>query len=173
MRVRGFLIPTLVLGSAVALAACGSSAKAPDPSAARVDAGLELSNCMRSHGVPNFPDPGQGGNISIGPSSGLNPQSPAFQSAQQACRRYFPNRGAPPTMSESERQAAYRFAKCMRRNGEPDFPDPTLTAPAGVTRVLVMRGMVFAIGTGIDPKTAAFREAAARCGVTPPGGAPQ
>jgi hypothetical protein len=39
---------------------------------------------MRSHGVPNFPDPG----ASL--PSGVNPQSPAFQAAQQACRQLEP-----------------------------------------------------------------------------------
>ena len=172
MGIRSFVIPVLLLAPAVILAACGSSAKSPDPNS-RADVGLKLADCMRSHGVPNFPDPGSSGNISIGPNSGVNPKSPAFQSAQQACKRYLPNKGAPPTMSESQRKAAFTFAQCMRRNGEPDFPDPTLTTPAGVTRVLVLRGMVFAIGSGIDPKTPAFRQAASKCGVTPPQGPPQ
>jgi hypothetical protein len=127
---------------------------------------------MRSHGVPNFPDPGSNGTLQITPASGINPLSPAFQAARQACKQYFPNKGAPPTMSESQRQAAFRFAQCMRRNGEPNFPDPSFRAAAGLTRELVLPGgMVFPIGAGIDPKSLAFRQAAARCGVTPPGGA--
>jgi hypothetical protein len=51
---------------------------------------LAMSRCMRSHGVPSFPDPqfrpGPGGALGIrigGP--GLNPNSPAFQAAQKAC----------------------------------------------------------------------------------------
>ena len=62
---------------------------------------------MRSHGVPNFPDPtGAGGRpqfrISILPgSSGVVVNSvtlngPAFQAAQRKCRSYLPG-GAPPT----------------------------------------------------------------------------
>jgi hypothetical protein len=58
----------------------------------------------------------------------------------------------------------------MRANGQPDFPDPTLGAPAGARLVLVLRGMVFAPGPGIDPKSPAFKQAATRCGVTPPSG---
>jgi hypothetical protein len=51
---------------------------------------LAMSRCMRSHGVPNFPDPkfrsGPNGGVGIqlnGP--GIDPNSPAFQAAQKAC----------------------------------------------------------------------------------------
>lgn len=53
---------------------------------------LAMAKCMRAHGVPNFPDPrvgtgpsGFGVGVKIGPGSGLDPQSPAFQSAQKIC----------------------------------------------------------------------------------------
>jgi hypothetical protein len=55
---------------------------------------LAMSRCMRSHGVPNFPDPqfqtGPGGGLGVrigGP--GINPNSPAFQAAQKACGGIF------------------------------------------------------------------------------------
>jgi hypothetical protein len=64
------------------------------PSAAQTAAmkakALAMSQCMRTHGVPNFPDPkfqsGPNGGVGIqlgGP--GLDPQSPAFQAAQKDC----------------------------------------------------------------------------------------
>lgn len=41
---------------------------------------LPFARCMRAHGVPNFPDPdGQAGQL--GPGSGIDPNSPQFQSA--------------------------------------------------------------------------------------------
>jgi hypothetical protein len=43
---------------------------------------------MRSHGVPNFPDPSFNGDriaIRIQPGTGINPGSPAFKHAQAAC----------------------------------------------------------------------------------------
>lgn len=41
---------------------------------------LAFARCMRANGVPNFPDPnGQSGQL--GPASGIDPNSPAFQSA--------------------------------------------------------------------------------------------
>jgi hypothetical protein len=166
MCARDLSITSAAVIGAVALAACGSSNK---PVASNADQGIELAQCMRSHGVPNFPDIPAGGGIDFSPGSGINPRSPAFQAAQQACRRYAPTKGPPPAMTQSQRQAAFRFAKCMRANGQPDFPDPTLTAPTGARLVLVLRGLVFAPGPGIDPKSPAFRQAATRCGVAPPG----
>lgn len=55
---------------------------------------LAMARCMRSHGVPNFPDPivetgpgGHGIGIRIGgPGSGLDPSSPAFQAASKICQ---------------------------------------------------------------------------------------
>ncbi len=48
---------------------------------------LRLAKCMRAHGVPNFPDPTSRG-LTFSPSSGLNPNSPAFLAAQKRCQRY-------------------------------------------------------------------------------------
>jgi hypothetical protein len=159
----------VLAGAAAVVAACGSTSHV-NGSAAKASHALELARCMRAHGVPNFPDPGPGGGLELTPGSGINPQSPSFQSAQRACRRYLPTFAHPGTMSAAERQRAVSFARCMRSHGEPDFPDPTLGAatPATTGRVLALRGMFFAIGPGIDPKSPAFRHAAGDCGVTGP-----
>jgi len=49
---------------------------------------LEFAKCMRSHGVPNFPDPGPGGQFTLPP--GLNYQSPQLQNADKACQKIMP-----------------------------------------------------------------------------------
>jgi hypothetical protein len=52
-------------------------------------AALAFSACMRSHGMPNYPDPtfGPGGAVSQSISRGqADPSSPVFQAAQKACR---------------------------------------------------------------------------------------
>jgi hypothetical protein len=54
---------------------------------------LKYSECMRSHGVTNFPDPTDSGGavgLTIGPTSGINPQSPIFTRAQSACASLQP-----------------------------------------------------------------------------------
>ena len=82
---------------------------------------------MRSHGVPNFPDPSPGGPSVI--PNWINPQAPAFLSAQKACAKFLgagESRGAGP---ESEKLALLNLAKCMRAHGLPNFADPTTSPP--------------------------------------------
>jgi hypothetical protein len=49
---------------------------------------LNFSKCMRRHGLPDFPDPGGNGALSIQANQGsdLNPDNPTFQAAQRACQ---------------------------------------------------------------------------------------
>jgi hypothetical protein len=58
-------------------------------------AALAHAQCMREHGVPDFPDPTistSGGGISQGSDAGaVDPQSPAFQNAQKVCSKMPPN----------------------------------------------------------------------------------
>ncbi len=48
---------------------------------------LKHAQCMRAHGVPNYPDPTipSHGPIMTGPPPGINTNSPAFQQAATAC----------------------------------------------------------------------------------------
>jgi hypothetical protein len=56
-------------------------------SASQQAAALAFARCMRSHGVPNFPDPTFTATPSGGPSQQVlpNPQAPAFKAAAAAC----------------------------------------------------------------------------------------
>jgi hypothetical protein len=74
-------------------------APSPQQQQAAIASALKFSQCMRSHGITDFPDPtvsGGGTRISIkisvrsGQSSDLVPTSPAFQAAQKACRAFMP-----------------------------------------------------------------------------------
>jgi hypothetical protein len=61
----------------------------PPLSASQRQAMLQFSQCMRAHGLTNFPDPNfTGGGVRIGLGPGLDPNSPAFKSAQSACAQY-------------------------------------------------------------------------------------
>jgi len=169
---RQLLMTCLMLGSCLMLTACGSTGQpsgtvtgSADAAAGHTSRDLEFSECMRAHGVSAFPDPTANG---LQLPAGVNAQSPAFQSAQQACKQYLPNKGAPPATSAKDRAAALAFARCMRSHGVPGFPDPAFTSPRDAPRVLVLRGMVFAISRTIDPKSPAFRQAASACGLSPP-----
>jgi hypothetical protein len=61
---------------------------------------LAMSRCMRSHGVPNFPDPQfRSGGVGIQLNgNGVNPNSPAFQAAQKACGSIF---GGAPVVAKA------------------------------------------------------------------------
>jgi hypothetical protein len=49
---------------------------------------LRFVECMRENGVPDFPDPTTGGGVIIG--GGIDPNSPQFQQAMQACQSLLP-----------------------------------------------------------------------------------
>lgn len=169
-------ITVMLLGCAV-LAACGGATGQPSGTgtgaAGSAPGGktrdVEFSDCMRAHGVTNFPDPGSGGGIQIGgPGSNLNPRSPSFQAAQRACAKYAPFKGGPPHMTEAQRVAAFKFAKCVRTHGYPDFPDPSDSVPragSGPVAVLALRGMVFSFSSAFNPQSPAFQQAASDCGL--------
>jgi hypothetical protein len=52
---------------------------------------VKYSQCIRSHGVPNFPDLGQSDpSPAPGNSATFNPSSPQFQAASTACQHLLP-----------------------------------------------------------------------------------
>ena len=155
-----------VAGCVVAVAACGSSHTAGTATGARSDSpALQFAGCMRAHGVPSFPDPSGGGGGSNLSGTGLNPQSPAFKSAHKACASLAP--GGPSggvRATESQFLAALKFARCMRVNGFPSFPDPTrVDAPPGPI-LIIGNGLFFHVSASYDPDTPAVHRAVAACG---------
>jgi hypothetical protein len=92
--------------------------------------GRKFSACVRSHGVPGFPDPNGEGVIQLsgGPGSAVEPNSPKFQSALQTCRKLLPNGGhATPAQIAAAQRQMLAFSACMRTHGVPGFPDPKFT----------------------------------------------
>lgn len=87
---------------------------------------VQFSACMRSHGVPDFPDPGSANfKIALAPSAA---RSPAFHSALSACQHLLPGAGTQQeTAAQAHAQvvAMLAFARCMRGHGFQSFPDPT------------------------------------------------
>jgi hypothetical protein len=51
--------------------------------------GLAFAACLRSHGVPTFPDPGHDGAFDL--PAGLDPQAPQFRHAERACASVQPS----------------------------------------------------------------------------------
>jgi hypothetical protein len=126
---------------AVLATACGGGSDPSSNSPPTYAQELALAQCMRGHGVPNFPDPntsggytltangsleGSGGSIAIGGSQ--------VQAAYGNCRHLLPSG---PSLSqleqdvqqEQQQQAQMlpvmlKYSQCMRGHGEPDFPSP-------------------------------------------------
>jgi hypothetical protein len=126
--------------------------------------GTKFAACMRSHGVPNFPDPSSGGNITIGPGSGIDPSSPKFRAAESTCQKLLPNGGQPSPQEEAKaQQKMLDFSKCMRAHGVHDFPDPTFSGGRGS---LMLKG---GRGSDLDPSSPTFKAAQKACAADLPG----
>jgi hypothetical protein len=156
---------SLAVGSTLALAACGSSHKPSGTSASGTSSGaLAFANCMRSHGVPSFPDPGGGGGGIQLDGTGVNPQSPAFKSARKACVGLLPGRPGAPEATEGQFLAALKFSRCVRSHGLPDFPDPTrFDAPPGPI-FIIGPGFYFRVSQSFNPLAPAVHRVVAACG---------
>jgi len=120
--------------------------------------GEKLAQCMRSHGVPNFPDPSASGELSIGAGSGIDPRSPKFQRAMQACQKLLPNGGQPsPQQVAKAQKAALAFSQCMRKHGVKDFPDPTFSGNSIQMRITGRPG------SDLNPNSPTFQRARTAC----------
>ena len=109
---------------------------------------VAFAQCMRSHGVSDFPDP-QNGHFLINGSVQNNPD---FRSAEQACQHLRGTGGASNGGSDSKLLA---FTHCMQTHGVPQFPDP------GANGALTVQG--------VDPNSPAFQNAWHKCQSKLPG----
>jgi hypothetical protein len=162
-----------VAGVALLAAGCGSSSHNPSTGTnaqspqSFASTAYKHAACMRSHGVPNFPDPQvttSGNQVSIRqvlPQSVAN--SPQFSAADKACRGLVPGlqNGSPAQQAAQQHahaQALLAFAQCLRGHGLQGFPDPT--AQGQLTLEMVH-------AAGVDLQAPSFLTAAKACvGVT-------
>jgi hypothetical protein len=149
------------------LAACGGRASPavahigtaqPTATASAEQQDIAHSECMRSHGVPGFPDPTPQGYVQLSTGDQVNPNSPQFQKAVQICAKLDPVSGS-GTQSHFDQimTAELKFAACMRAHGIANFPDPVPYGNGGV-ELLVPNG-----SDGIDQNTPQYARAANIC----------
>jgi hypothetical protein len=129
-RRRQAALAAVALGSVVLLAAAcsdgsGSSGASGNPGTSpgnSASGDLAYSQCMRAHGITNFPDPNSSGSIDINASSGINVTSPGYLAASKACQSKLGGQ-----QSEAQQIADYsaelKYAHCMQLRGV-DVPDP-------------------------------------------------
>ncbi len=177
---------------ALAAAACGGSSSRPStgsdgaPSAegSSSTSAVAYSRCMRSHGVPSFPDPDTSGTLPKADPRRLGVSSSQLHATRQACQHLLPvsdqeiDAGSiqqcfmaddcPQALVQQVLNEERRFALCMRSHGIPNWPDP-ITDPQGRP--------VFAISIskdGFNPYSPAIWARGNRCSHLMPGliGAP-
>jgi hypothetical protein len=141
---RAVLLAAGVLAGGTAVAGCGGGSSTPgvatistttattSPSAGggtQTTGLLAYASCMRSHGVPNFPDPASdAGNEKQAVVSALRGISNSqAEAAQTACLYLQPHRGGQLTPAQLAQHLTdlLAFARCMRTHGIANFPDPT------------------------------------------------
>jgi hypothetical protein len=98
---------------------------------------LAFSQCMRSNGMPNFPDPQRfvRGNVKLT----IHQLAPS-QAALSACNHLLPTNGGSGSQETAQQQRTQladelSFARCMRSHGLSRFPDPTAQGGLSVEMV--------------------------------------
>ena len=148
----------------------GASSGSTTPGTSNMAAELVYANCMRSNGLPNFPDPRPGGGFQLG--AGVDPSSTVFKAAQAKCQKLLsggvglPGSGPPPSAQAMAQML--KVSECMRRHGVPRFPDPMTSAPsnlpAGGGVVSDRDGVILVLPSSLDMQSPLFLRAAATCG---------
>ena len=183
------LIAVVVGCSLLVISGCGSASK---PSSAQLAKAAGLRNpsetassfaksqlawaaCIRSHGVPNLPDPtfgGGGAQVNLSTPAGML-TSPAFFAAEKACTKLgLVGAGQaaqqPPTAAQAAKAVA--VSKCMRAHGVPNWPDPTTHVPTnvntegyGVAGAVPNSSLVYLVPKSIDIEAPAVKRAAKAC----------
>ena len=90
---------------------------------------LAYSHCMRSNGVPNYPDPNSNGNLPKGNAQAFGVSTSQYQAADQACGHLLPGSGSasltqclmtgdcPRSVVQPALEEGLKFAQCMRSHG--------------------------------------------------------
>jgi hypothetical protein len=89
------------------------------------DKAVKFAECIRAHGVRDFPDPNEKNQFQYGVSV-----TPAvWNKATTACKDLQPPGTLSAKRTPKQQSSALRFAQCVRDNGVKDFPDPVNGEP--------------------------------------------
>jgi hypothetical protein len=103
---------------------------------------LAFAHCMRSHGIPNFPDPASNGAFDKSKLRQLGVSDSRMRAIEDGpCNYVFENGSQAQTITGADRADYVKGAACMRSHGFPDFPDPAfqnnsvqLNIPSNINR---------------------------------------
>ncbi len=89
------------------------------------DKAVKFAECIRAHGVRDFPDPNGKNQFEYGVSVTVT----VWKRATTACKDLQPPGTLSAKRTPKEQSASLRFAECIRANGVKDFPDPVNGEP--------------------------------------------
>jgi hypothetical protein len=165
---------SVVAVTALALLAAGCGGGGPsgaesgassttDGSARTQNGALAFARCMRSHGLPKWPDPTNGGEFDKSKLQQTGYSVSQVRADEDGpCKHLLPASPAAPTISAAGRTDYLKAAACMRSHGFPGFPDPTF--PNG--------NIHLNIPSSINQASAPYRSAATICTKLIPAGLP-
>jgi hypothetical protein len=171
-RFRLDALIAVVACTLVLAAACGSSSSttAQLPTLQSMTAkALSYAQCMRSHGIQNFPDPTVQDNahtkgVGFSMPSGVDTSSPQFKSAAKTCRKQTGFGVINPAVLQAAMANGLKFSECMRSHGITNYPDPVQHA----TNIQIGPGP----DSGIDTNSPRFKAAQKACVPLLPNGGP-
>ena len=103
----------------------GNSATGANKNLTARDKAVKFAECIRAHGVSDFPDPNAKNDFDYGVSV-----TPAvWNRATTACKGLQPPGTLSAKRTPKQQSASLRFAQCIRANGVKDFPDPVNGEP--------------------------------------------
>jgi hypothetical protein len=149
----------VIAAAGLVAAGCGGSDESGggggSGAGAASDPAVAYAECMRENGVPEFPDPVDGQlQLRATPGGGLDPDSPAFKRAQEACQDLAPSGADAGASPNADLQAqVLDYAKCIRENGVPEFPDPDFSGG----------GIIMGLPPGVDQNSEQFQSAQQAC----------
>jgi len=115
-------------GTVILAAACGGSLSSTSNTGAsgQFQQDLAFARCMRSHRLPDFPDPNANGR-GFGDQQQANQEqsNPHFGTALRACQQLLPSAPSLHGKVIPSQTQLVRFAQCMRSHGVPNYPDPS------------------------------------------------
>lgn len=145
---------TVVATAFLLTAACGRSPSSTRPGgsadargSANSSSPVAYSRCVRSHGIPDFPDPDSGGQIPKETGQLLGVSDTVLRMATQACASLNPS-DVSPALQRQELTDALKFAHCMRSHGVPRFPDPATDPRSGYVEFVISISQ-----DGFDPQS--------------------
>ncbi len=112
---------------------------------------IKWQQCLRDQGIDVEINSAEGkNNVKIKPGDGSDPKK--AEAAMEKCKQYAPNGGEGAKADPQAEEAMRKFAKCMRDNGVPNFPDPSANG-----------GIMMNKDSGIDPESDTFKAAQQKC----------